>query len=301
MNVKQRRVNEISSLFILTAGVLWGIISLFVRHLQETGLTSMQIVSVRVLLAAVIMVLYLVLRDRQALRIKLKDLPLFFGTGVCSIVFFNFCYFKTIELTGGAAVPALLLYTSPVFVMILSMILFDEQITLRKFISLIITLAGLVLVTGVFSGNESVSLKVIFTGLGSGFGYALYSIFGKYLLPKYKPVTITAYTFIVAALFSVPFSGLMKSITMLITVKTLVSGTALAAVCTVLPFLLYTKGLEKTDAGKASVLATAEPFVAAITGAVFFHEEFTPLKMAGMILIFAAIIILNTGSTEKIY
>ena len=241
MNVKQRRVNEISSLFILTAGVLWGIISLFVRHLQETGLTSMQIVSVRVLLAAVIMVLYLVLRDRQALRIKLKDLPLFFGTGVCSIVFFNFCYFKTIELTGGAAVPALLLYTSPVFVMILSMILFDEQITLRKFISLIITLAGLVLVTGVFSGNESVSLKVIFTGLGSGFGYALYSIFGKYLLPKYKPVTITAYTFIVAALFSVPFSGLMKSITMLITVKTLVSGTALAAVCTVLP--LYTKGL----------------------------------------------------------
>ena len=73
MNVKQRRVNEISSLFILTAGVLWGIISLFVRHLQETGLTSMQIVSVRVLLAAVIMVLYLVLRDRQALRIKLKD------------------------------------------------------------------------------------------------------------------------------------------------------------------------------------------------------------------------------------
>lgn len=181
------------------------------------------------------------------------------------------------------------------------MILFDEQITLRKFISLIITLAGLVLVTGVFSGNESVSLKVIFTGLGSGFGYALYSIFGKYLLPKYKPVTITAYTFIVAALFSVPFSGLMKSITMLITVKTLVSGTALAAVCTVLPFLLYTKGLEKTDAGKASVLATAEPFVAAIAGAVFFHEEFTPLKMAGMILIFAAIIILNTGSTEKIY
>ena len=79
------------------------------------------------------------------------------------------------------------------------------------------------------------------------------------------------------------------------------SGTALAAVCTVLPFLLYTKGLEKTDAGKASVLATAEPFVAAITGAVFFHEEFTPLKMAGMILIFAAIIILNTGSNEKIY
>ena len=88
---------------------------------------------------------------------------------------------------------------------------------------------------------------------------------------------------------------------MLITVKTLVSGTALAAVCTVLPFLLYTKGLEKTDAGKASVLATAEPFVAAIAGAVFFHEEFTPLKMAGMILIFAAIIILNTGSNEKIY
>lgn len=259
----------------------------------------MQIVSVRVFFAAAIMVLYLIFRDRQALKIKFKDLPLFFGTGVCSIVFFNFLYFETIELTGGAAVPALLLYTAPVFVMILSMILFKEQITLRKIISLAVTLAGLALVTGVAGGKETVSWKVIITGLGSGVGYALYSIFGKYLVPKYKPAAITAYTFVTAALFSVPFSGLSENLSQLMTFKGLFSGMSLAVVCTVFPFLLYTKGLEKTEAGKAAVLATAEPLVAAIVGAVFFDEEFTAVKMSGMFLIFSSIIILNTGSSGE--
>ena len=101
-------MEQISSLYIILAGILWGIISLFVTQLQSAGLSSMQIVSVRVFFSAVIMVLFLLIRDLKRLKIKLRDLPLFFGTGVLSIVFFNFCYFKAIELTGGAAVPALL-------------------------------------------------------------------------------------------------------------------------------------------------------------------------------------------------
>lgn len=291
-------MEQISSLYIILAGILWGIISLFVTQLQSAGLSSMQIVSVRVFFSAVIIVLFLLIRDVKRLKIKLRDLPLFFGTGVLSIVFFNFCYFKAIELTGGAAVPALLLYTSPVFVMILSMILFGEKLSVRKIVSLAVTLTGLAFVTGVFYGKETVSLDVIIFGLGSGFGYALYSIFGKYLLPKYKPVTITAWTFIMASIFSVPFSGVVRKIPQLISSGSLPCGVALAAVSTVLPFLFYTKGLEKTDAGKAAVLATIEPLVAAAAGVFFLGEKLTVMKITGMLLIFSAIIILNTKSTE---
>lgn len=288
-----------NSVYIILAGILWGIISLFVTQLQNMGLNSMQVVSVRVFFSALVLVVFLLIKDKSKLKIKLKDIPFFFGTGVCSIIFFNFCYFEAIEVIGGAAVPALLLYTAPIFVMVISMILFKEKITKKKLLALVLTFSGLIFVTGAFSGTEHLSLKAILLGLGAGLGYALYSIFGKYLVPKYDAVTITTYTFIVASVFAVPFSGVVPHITDILSVKGIVSTLALAIFSTVAPFLLYTRGLKGMDAGKASILATIEPFVAAIVGVVFFHEKTTLIKIFGMLLIFTAIIILNISGKSK--
>lgn len=259
----------------------------------------MQVVAVRVLLSSLILVVYLLVKDRRKLKIHLRDIPLFLGTGLCSIVFFNMCYFKAIELTGSAAVPALLLYTAPIFVMLLSMILFKEIITKKKILSLIMTFSGLMLVTGVFSENERISLKVVLFGLGSGLGYALYSIFGKYLVPRYDSLTITTYTFITASVFAVPLSGIAGKIHTIMSGNCIFYGMLFAVISTVLPYLFYTRGLEKTDAGKAAVLATIEPFTAAVIGIIFFSEKLSIMKTAGMLLVLAAVIILNTGKNVK--
>lgn len=45
--------------------------------------------------------------------------------------------------------------------------------------------------------------------------------------------------------------------------------------------------------GKAAILATVEPFVAALIGIFAFHEAVTPYKLLGMAAIFGAILILN--------
>lgn len=261
----------------------------------------MQVVSIRVLFSALVLVFYLLIKDRQQLKIKLKDIPLFIGTGVGSIIFFNYCYFEAIDIIGGASIPALLLYTAPIFVMILSVILFKEKITKKKLISLVMTFLGLALVTGAFSSSDKISIFALLLGLGSGLGYALYSIFGKFLVDKYSAITITTYTFVVATIFSVPFSGIVQNFDLLISPKGILSALALAVVSTVLPFLLYTKGLYGMEAGKASILATVEPFVATIVGVLFFKETMTSFKIIGMLLVLLAIIILNVNkkSTDK--
>lgn len=282
-----------NAVYIMLAGTLWGIISLFVNQLKEIGFNSMQVVSIRVFFSAVILILYLLVKDKSQLKIKWKDIPLFIGTGVFSILFFNFCYFEAIEVIGGAAVPALLLYTAPIFVMIISLFLFKEKITKKKLISLAMTFSGLALVTGAFSGGEHLSFYSLILGLGSGLGYALYSIFGKFLVHKYSAVTITAYTFIVASVCAVPFSGVIPKVSLLFSINGICSSLALAILSTVLPFLFYTKGLDGMEAGKASILATIEPFVATIIGILFFHETMTALKVIGMALVFAAIVLLN--------
>ena len=67
----------------------------------------------------------------------------------------------------------------------------------------------------------------------------------------------------------------------------------LGLVCAVVPYLLYTKGLEQVEPGQASILATIEPFVAAIVGMLCFAEPMTFSKAIGMLLIFCSIVILN--------
>lgn len=94
------------------------------------------------------------------------------------------------------SVAAVLLYTAPAFVMVLSYLLFHEKFTVRKSIALVLTFVGCVFVTGIIGSSQTLSGKGILIGIGAGFGYALYSIFGRFALKKgYDSFTISFYTF----------------------------------------------------------------------------------------------------------
>ena len=84
--VKSKR--KIGPLLIILAGCFWGSMGIFVRKLASYGFTSVQIVSIRVTLAALILSGLLLARDRSGFRISLRDLPLFLGLGLGSILAF---------------------------------------------------------------------------------------------------------------------------------------------------------------------------------------------------------------------
>ena len=112
---------------IAAAGALWGLLSLFFEVLSAAGLTSPQAVGVRTACAAIVMWLWLFVRDRRALKLKTwKHLWYFVGTGMISLAFFNSRYFACIERS-NIGLAALLLYTAPVFVMLFSAVLFGEN------------------------------------------------------------------------------------------------------------------------------------------------------------------------------
>ena len=272
-------------LYIIAAAVCWGLIGLFVRTLAAQGFSSMQIVALRSLAAAIFVTLPLLRSGRAALRIRLRDLWLFVGTGICSLVFFNYCYFNAMQQTSLAV--------AAVFVMLMSLVCFGEAFTRTKALALLLTFSGCACVTGVFGSSLTLTLSGLLYGLGSGFGYALYSIFGKYAVRKYSSLTITAYTFYLALIASWPLADFDYQRLAAIDLQAIGSALGLGLLCAVLPYLLYTKGLEQIEAGQASILATIEPFVAAAVGVIFFAEALTPVKIIGMGLIFAAIAVLN--------
>lgn len=90
----------------------------------------------------------------------------------------------------------------------------------------------------------------------------------------------------------------LQLLTLLADLRALIGAIAIALICTVAPYLLYTRGLQDVDAGQASILATLEPLVAAAIGIFIFGESLTTAKILGMILILSSIFILNTAKNN---
>ena len=279
---------------VLLSGVLWGVIGLFVRRLDAMGFDSLQISFVRSFFSALLILGILLILRRDLIRIRLRDLWCFVGTGLFSLTFFNLCYFFTMTVT-SLSVASVLLYTAPVFVTVMPAILFRERLIVTRALCLLIALAGCVLVTGVLSDAQSLTPIGILTGLGAGFGYALYSIFGRYALERgYHTLTINFWTFLISAICLLPLAKL-KTLAAPVLMGEFPWGAVLllAVVSTVLPYLLYTYGLTGMESGNASVIATVEPVVATVVGIVSFGEQMTVGNACGMALVLVAVILLN--------
>lgn len=280
---------------IIMAGILWGLMGIFVRKLGIYGFSSLQIASLRLMGGAVIFLVLTGIFARDKLKIQKKDIPLFLGLGIGSILLFTVCYFTTITMA-SLAVAAILLYTSPIMVMLMSLVVFHEKLTVRKTVALCMAFAGCVLVAGLGSG-ERVGMLALGLGLMSGFGYGLYSILGSFVLRKYEPLTVTTYAFLcggAGALFiSDPADMIEKIAVSENSAYVLVLIFLTAFLTAVLPYFLYTVGLASTRASTAAIMVSTEPVVAAIAGVVVFHETMTAASIAGIILVLGAITILN--------
>lgn len=295
-------MKNLSYAFVVAAAVLWGIIGIFVNKLYDFGFDPIQIVSTRAVCASIILVSYLFVTNRKLLRIKLADIKYFIGTGLLSFAFFNWCLFVAIKTT-SLSVATILMYTAPAFVIVLSAILFKEKLTALKIFSLLLTFAGCILVTGVLQGSEHrASALGILAGLGAGLGYALYSIFGKFALEKYDPMTIPVYTFAVAAIGLIPVTDYRGIAHLFTNINVVFYSAALGLFSTVLPFIFYTKGLSKLESGRASLVATLEPVVASMVGFVVFKEAVTLSKVIGILLVITAVLIISKrpGKTDNI-
>ena len=294
---KARR--NIGPALILLAGCFWGSMGIFVRRLTDYGFSSIQIVAIRVTLAALIFCMLLLIKDPSGFRISVKDIPLFLGLGFGSILFFTVCYFTAITMM-PLSTAAILLYTSPIWIMLMSVLFFREKLTGRKLLALALAFAGCVLVSGI--SEEGMTLTGLLVGLGSGIGYGLYSILGTVALRRYSPYTVTTYTFAFAALGAWLIcrpAEMLAKFAAAPNLPGLVFFCVLTALVTaVIPFLAYTLGLRTVEASRAGILATVEPLVATLIGVAVFSEPLTLLSGLGILLILAAVVLLN-GKTES--
>jgi DME family drug/metabolite transporter len=268
------------------AASIWGTLGFFAKILYAEGVSFEALVAVRASLGWIAMLLFVLLtRGAESLRVARRDFLFLVPLGLVGIGAFYLLYFFTIrESTVGTA--AILLYSSPAFVVLLAWIFLKETLGVLRILALALTFGGIFLVVGGYDpATLEVSPLVLATGLLSGLTYGLYSIFGKPVARRLDPSVILSY--------ALGFGAVLLVLAALPTLDTLVGLSLssyallfmLAVVHTSLAFGLYTVGLKRLDAGQAAIVATVEPVVAGAIGVVLLGEALTAPKLLGALLV----------------
>src|ERR671917_1854575 len=226
------------------AASIWGTLGFFAKILYAEGVSFEALVAVRASVGWAAMLLFVLLTwEVRSRRVTGRDFLFLVPLGLVGIGAFYLLYFFTVrESTVGTA--AILLYSSPAFVVVLARLFLKEALNAAKVLALLLTIGGIFLVAGAYDPvNLEVSPVVLLTGLLSGLTYGLYSIFGRPVAGRLDPSIILSYALL--------FGAALLVVTALPTLGTLAGLPAgsyallfmLAVVHTTVGVALYTFGL----------------------------------------------------------
>jgi drug/metabolite transporter, DME family len=200
--------------------------------------------------------------------------------------------------TTSVAVAVVLLYTAPVWVLIGARLLLDEPIGRDKLLMVGVVIAG-VWATALGAAGAEVRLSAAGIGWGllSAAAYATYYLFGKRYLPRYGIGSMLFFSLLAGTLVLWPAAALAGHAprTALPAPAWLLLA-ALALGATLLANGLYYWGLHRIEAGRAAVIASIEPAVAAVLALLVFGERLTPIGWLGVGVVVAGVSLVPAAS-----
>lgn len=284
-------------LYVLAAAFMWGVIGLFSKYIFAQGVGPLETAFWRAAFGWLFFLAHAA--HMRQVRVAPRDaLPLLFFGLVCISVFYG-AYQTAISET-GVALAAVLLYTAPAWVALLSRLLLREALTPLKLACVVMTIAGVGLISlgpdlfGGGGGDIHLNAFGLLVGLISGFTYALYYIFGKKYLANYATPTIFVYAMPVGALTLLPFVHFVHK-----SPQTWLMLLGMAAVTSYGAFSAYYAGLKRMEATRAAVVATFEPVVAAVAAYLVFDERFGFWGYVGSVLILGAVFLVVASGLRK--
>ncbi|MBQ0004472.1 MAG: EamA family transporter [Clostridiales bacterium] len=282
---------------VFIAGLLWGTIGIWATLLGRMGMGSMMTAFFRLLTATVLLFFILIVKGKgfRLFKISKKGLISCILIGFLSQALYNYFYMYAVQTT-GMSVAAVLLYTSPIFVAILSRMILKENMTKNKIIAIAVNIVGCVLtVTGGSFAGANINMTGIIMGVLAGFTYGLMPILSRIGADDEEAYTSSFYGLAFGALLlffmAHPYTGVDFEFTPQMILVLIGFGLIPSA----LGYIVYFGGLGQiTETSKVPVFCSVENVAAAAFGFIIFHESFTALKVIGIALVFCSIVIMNT-------
>ena len=286
-------------ILVIITGILWGTSGMFVNYLATFGFSSFQITALRGVVSCLFLWAYALIRDRSLLRVRARELLLFAGIGASLFGTSGF-YFWSLQAS-SISTAVVLMYTAPIYVMLVSVLFLGERFSALKGISLGCMLVGCALVSGIVGGLKFNGIGILM-GFLSGISFASYNILTKMAMQKgCRPMSVSLYSFLFMSLIALAVSKPQQILPLLQVApwKLLAFVVVFGAVTFVIPYTLYTVAMRTLPAGTASSLGIVEPMAATLIGVLVFDETLTWLAAVGIVLILVAVFLLGLAENRE--
>ena len=297
-NVDGNRFDKSSRIYtfaLIAVMLIWAGSFIFIKvALRDIG--PFNLAFYRYLVASPIMAVVMIAESRGLPKISVKDLPAFMVLALSGVTLLYAVQFVALEYT-TATNSSILINTSVIFIAIMSFLFLGEKFSRLKVFGMIISFAGVTLIIS----NGTLSLAQLFaerTFIGDvlividGFIWAIYTITGKFLMPKYSPVTVTAVSFILGTVLLLPFAiyeGMASPFSL--SKFAVISVMYLGILCSVIAYVVWFKALEKMDATNVAVFVYLVPLFTVMMAVPLLGEKVTIFTVIGGILTMAGVYI----------
>lgn len=276
----------------IISGVSFGMIPLFSIPVIAAGMDNVSILVYRFLFGSAAMLAILLLRKTN-MRVSLSELLRI----VLLAIFYITTALATLEcykyLSSGIATA--LVYTDPIWCALIGLAFLGDKFSIKLTSSILLASLGVMMMTGVFSGDGTFSMIGLLVGLASGLAYGIYLI----LVPRLKVKHIAS----LKLTFYVFFTGMW----LLIAYSLMTNGgveevpdsscwldlALLGLIPTAISNICVTVSLKLIDSTIVAILGAFEPLTAMVVGVVILGEPLGFIGVVGGMLILVAVAILT--------
>ncbi|MFB8004301.1 DMT family transporter [Nocardia sp. NPDC056000] len=283
----------------LTSWVLFASSGPLAAAVMAAGWSPAAVTSVRILLAAVLLVPTVAVLRPHALRFGRADLGLLLGYGLLGVAGVQLLFFVAVSRI-PVGVAMVLVNIAPALVAVWARVVRGTRLPESAWAGIVLALGGLVVVAQPWQATGLDRLGVA-AGIGAAICSAGYFLLGEHGAGKHDSFGLTAAGLaigaVLVAVLAPPWS---LPLGQLDNVATLGSTRApvwlvllvLAVACTVLPYLTGLLALRELPAILASVLALIEPLVATMLAWLLLGQAIGPTQLVGAaILLTGAVLV----------
>jgi len=279
------------SLLLVLAATIWGAQGILMRFLLADGLAPMVLLASRLGIAGLVAAAWGAL-DLKRQRVARADVPLLlvFGLLVLPVSYGAFLWSVTVLPVG---VAVMLNYTAPVYTVLCAVPLFGERLGLPRVAAMVLAVAGCVLMAGMGTGlgGGRLTAGAVAVGLLAGVTYAVNILAAKLAVGRIGARALASWgLFLAGAELCIIEARNLHTLAVLDATGWAML-LAIAIVGVVVANTLYFMGVERVDAGQASIITTVEPLCAVLFAYVFLGERLSALQLAGGAMIVAGAVL----------
>ena len=305
MNRVAQRRPGVGATAVSFAALLFGLNASSVKVILSTGISTEQLVLFRTVFTAVLAGIALLITNRKAFKMELKEIPLFVFYGIFGIGLMQWTYSNAVNLL-PISVALLIEYTAIALVPIVGIFLFKERVLPRLWLGIALVLGGLAVVSNIWNSNLD-PIGVLWA-IGAAICVTIYFITGEHTQRNRDAMSTLFYSFLVAAIFwgiinlinpspavdvyeVFSLSGNLGSVSWPFWAGLLWIGIMGSFV----PMLLDYIALGNLSATAVGVIATAETVFATVFAWAWLREDMSTLEIFGGLIVITGIVLAETS------